>query len=412
VHQPPGWDIITEAKIESAKSVLGFYSLRLSGWIGEDLLNRKLVQIDEVQQLNDSVAKRLSHRFGTKSFLAIPIPSRQSVFGVVICGQVEQVREWQPEEIEFLKSVVDQLAIAISQAELYAEAKNNADEARTQAERLAAAMKELQQTQTQLIQTEKMSSLGQMVAGIAHEINNPVSFIYGNLNYVEEYTQSLIRLIELYQEEYKAPSEALVVELEEIGLDFLIDDLAKILNSMQVGAERISEIVHSLRNFARLDESDFKAVNIHEGIDSTLVILDSRLKANSKRSQITIIKDYGDLPKVACYAGQLNQVFMNILTNAIDAIDESPKQTPTITIRTRQIGQEIEIAIADNGSGISEVVQSKLFDPFFTTKPVGKGTGLGLSVSYQIVTERHRGQLECRSAAGKGTEFLIRMAIT
>jgi signal transduction histidine kinase len=276
---------------------------------------------------------------------------------------------------------------------------------------------ELQRTQSQVIQSEKMSSLGQLVAGVAHEINNPVNFIHGNLTPARDYIQDLLNLIELYQQYYPEPVNEIQTEIETIDLDFLMEDLPKLLESMKVGTQRIREIVLSLRTFSRLDEAEFKDANIHEGIDSTLLILQHRLKAKENRPAIEIIKDYGDLPLVECYAGQLNQVFMNILVNAVDALDErDDKRTFTeneenpsaIYIRTELIlDNQVKISIKDNAQGIPESISKRLFDPFFTTKPVGKGTGMGLSISYQIITERHGGKLQCFSVPGEGTEFVI-----
>ena len=282
---------------------------------------------------------------------------------------------------------------------------------------LERTLQDLKNAQAQLIQTEKMSSLGQLVAGVAHEINNPVSFIYGNINHAAEHSQALLKLIELYRQEYSDTNNPQVQELtEEIELDFLIEDLPKLLSSMKMGAERIREIVLTLRNFSRLDESDMKAVNIHEGIDSTLIILQSRLNCKADRPQIQIVKHYGILPRVECYAGQLNQVLMNILNNAIDALISQAQGNqgfmPAIAIATESIdSQWVKIRIKDNGPGISPSTQERIFDPFFTTKPVGQGTGLGLSISYQIVTEKHRGRLKCVSELGKGTEFLIELPV-
>lgn len=284
---------------------------------------------------------------------------------------------------------------------------------------LIKSFRELEKAQSQLVQTEKMSSLGQLVAGVAHEINNPVNFIHGNLTYVREYTDDLMRLVGCYQTIYTNPSLEVQTVAEDIELDFLKDDLPKMLDSMRVGTERIRHIVLSLRNFSRMDEADFKAVDIHEGLDSTLLILQHRLKAKPACPEIKVLRDYGQLPLVECYAGQLNQVFMNILANAIDALEEySAQRTYTdvqanpcqITVRTAVVDSDwVSVTIADNGSGIPTNVQQRIFDPFFTTKPIGKGTGMGMSISYQIITEKHNGQLECVSTPGNGAEFVIRI---
>ena len=282
---------------------------------------------------------------------------------------------------------------------------------------LEETLRELQQAQTQLIQTEKMSSLGQMVAGVAHEINNPVNFIHGNIQYTDRYTQDLLELVQLYQQHYPNPVAAIQAQEAEIDLAFLQEDLPQTLASMKVGADRIRQIVLSLRNFSRLDQAEMKPVDIHDGIDSTLPILQHRLKADGAMAAIQVVKRYGTLPLVECYSGQLNQVFMNILTNAMDALHERDhqrslaemQQHPSIiTISTAVTPtQQISICIADNGPGMTDAVKAKLFDPFFTTKPVGKGTGLGLAISYQIVVEKHKGTLQCRSQPEQGTEFWI-----
>jgi two-component system NtrC family sensor kinase len=299
--------------------------------------------------------------------------------------------------------------------------ENLAEIAEAQAKRLEKSLRELQQTQAQLVQAEKMSSLGQLVAGVAHEINNPVNFIYGNLKYTKDYTQCLLKLVLLYQQFYANPVPEIKECINEIELDFLLDDLPKILDSMQVGAERISEIVLSLRNFSRLDEAGMKKVDIHHGLDSTLLILQNRFKNSVDHPGIKVVKNYGNLPLVDCYAGQLNQVFMNIISNAIDALEshndkraiaEIHASPNIIKIITEVIETNCVIRIADNGSGMTEAVKERLFDPFFTTKPVGKGTGLGLSISYQIVVEKHRGRLKCVSEPGHGTEFWIEIPLS
>jgi PAS domain S-box-containing protein len=333
-------------------------------------------------------------------------------------SQVIVIHKNDQGEVEFFSSIMrdiseakrDEVVRKLIEAQL-----------RQQTEDLEATLQKLKRTQAQMIQSEKMSSLGQLVAGVAHEINNPTNFIHGNLSYIEQYTQDLLKLLKLYQENDLNTCSEIQDLLDEIDLEFIQEDLPKTIKSMKVGTERICEIVLSLRTFSRMDEAEFKEVNVHEGIDSTLMILQHRLKEKAEFPAIEVIKNYGNLPSVQCYAGQLNQVFMNILVNAIEAIEEknskctieeiqaNPNQ---ITIRTAVVDSNwIEIAIADNGIGMSEQVQKQILNPFFTTKPVGKGTGMGMSISYQIITERHDGKLQCFSTLNQGTEFVIKIPI-
>jgi signal transduction histidine kinase len=305
-----------------------------------------------------------------------------------------------------------QREIDLNLAELYQQSCDATEKAQTQSQELEQALIDLRSYQTQLVQTEKMSSLGQLVAGVAHEINNPVNFIYGNLSHASEYVQNLLELLQLYQESNSNPSHKIQEKIEDIELDFMIEDMPKIFSSMKIGAERICQIVLSLKNFSRIDQAQMQVVDIHEGIDSTLLILQHRLKVRNGVSEIQVVKEYGDLPLVECYAGEINQVFMNLLSNAIDAIEQVTERTGQITISTELLlSDEILVRIADNGDGINEEIKARLFDPFFTTKPVGKGTGLGLSISYQIVAEKHQGKITCNSQPGEGTEFLIQLPV-
>ncbi len=295
-------------------------------------------------------------------------------------------------------------------------ARKSAEEALQQkTEELKSALKDLKLAQAHMVQAEKMSALGQLVAGVAHEINNPVNFIYGNLKYSQDYLQDLMQLIALYRQHYPQPVASINAMIDDIDLDYLLEDLPKMHTSMKVGADRIRETVLSLRNFSRLDEAEYKAADLHQGIDSTLMILQNRIKDKDNRPEIKIIQDYGDLPKVACFAGQMNQVYMNLLANAIDALEDGHAagrvMAPEIRIQTRIEQDQAVLRFSDNGIGIPDAVKARLFDPFFTTKAVGQGTGMGLSISYQIVAEKHHGQLICRSTIGQGTTFEIRIPL-
>jgi two-component system, NtrC family, sensor kinase len=371
-----------------------------------------------------------------KSMLAVRTSYQGQPNGVLGLHQCDSYRNWQDSDIELLEAVAAQVGIALAQAHLLEQEKCTAaklaeqnlalqqSEARanSKATELEQAMQDLQRTQAQLVQTEKMSSLGQLVAGVAHEINNPVNFITGNIGYACEYIQDLLTIVELYQR-HNPQLAAAIQDEQDIDLEFLMSDLPKLFKSMQVGADRINQIVLSLRNFSRHDEAEMKPVDIHEGIDNTLMILRNRLKAKGGQPDVQVIKEYAKLPLVECYAGQLNQVFMNLISNAIDALEERQCLTakimplsacplPYLQIRTEAKGDDwVSISITDNGVGMTEAVQQKLFNPFFTTKPLGKGTGLGLSISYQIVVEKHGGVLQCFSLPGQGTQFTIEIPI-
>lgn len=409
------WDVVNESRAEGISSIIGRYPISSIGSLAERIFQMEMIREPDTNQVKDPKFRQLLEKLKIKSVLNIPIRISADTIGIIGCNQTRSIRPWRDPEVELLVAAIGQLAIAINQSQLFARATESAAIARGKAEELEETLRELRRTQTQLIQTEKMSSLGQLVAGVAHEINNPVNFIYGNLNHADNYLRDVLGLLELYQIHYPQPVPEITEEMDAIDLTFLLEDLPKLFTSMQTGADRIREIVISLRTFSRMDESEKKSVDIHAGIESTLTILQSRLKAKSDRPAIEVIREYADLPKIECYAGQLNQVFMNILSNALDALEECDRtneeaqdRLSTIRIRTQLTdNQKLEISIADNGSGIPEEIQQRLFDPFFTTKEIGKGTGLGLSISYQIVTEKHGGTLECISTLGQGTEFLI-----
>jgi light-regulated signal transduction histidine kinase (bacteriophytochrome) len=336
-----------------------------------------------------------------------------------------QAQEWTGDDLELAQILGSRFAAAIDQHELFHQVQtlNTNLEAQVQERttQLTQTLQTLQQAQTQLIQNEKMTSLGQLVAGVAHEINNPINFIHGNLAHVSQYVEDVLLLLHQYQQHLPNLDEQSQVQARELDIEFIAEDLPKTIASMKLGTERICQIVQSLRNFSRLDQAEIKPVNIHEGIDSTLMILQHRLKAKPDQPEIEVIKAYGALPKVECYAGALNQVFMNLLSNAIDALEEkmdsrSPIENqadPCSICITTSISDAstIRISIADNGTGISDTAQKHLFDPFFTTKPIGKGTGLGLSISHQVITEKHQGTLECISQPGQGTQFIIEIPI-
>ncbi|MDJ0615789.1 MAG: AAA family ATPase [Calothrix sp. MO_192.B10] len=348
-----------------------------------------------------------------KSVLCAPILYQGKFTGIVYLENNRAFGVFTESRLEILKLLTSQAAIAIENARFYAYQQEKSQE-------LQQSLEKLQQTQAQLVQTEKISSLGQLVAGVAHEVNNPISFIIGNLDHVSQSVDDLIHLLELYQNHFPSPPSEIAECIEDIELEYLLEDLPNMISSMQVGADRVLDIMESLRTYSRVDSPEKKPADIHQGIETTLMILQNRLKAKKQRPAIQIVKEFGDLPEIKCYPGQLNQVFMNLLANAIDALDESnqdktykqiEKSPNIITIRTTTVSDRVIISISDNGPGMTESVRQKLFDPFFTTKPEGKGTGLGLSITTQIVTEKHGGTIECISDIGKGAEFIIQIPL-
>lgn len=352
----------------------------------------------------------LSEAMEARAYMIVPIFQGDQLWGLLAAYQNTEPRDWQEDDVDLLVQIGTQLGVGLQQAELL-------EQTQRQKEEITQTLKELQQTQSQLIQSEKMAGLGQLVAGIAHEINNPISFIYGNITHLTEHTENILKLLELFHKYYPRPRKEIQEQIEALDLDFIAEDLPKILHSMMMGAERIAQLVLSLRNFSRLDESEMKEIDLHEGIESTLLILQHRLQSSTNDFEIEVVKEYGNLPRFICNAAQMNQVFMNILNNAIDALEDTVAtgmkiEKPKIWIRTELIaGNSVQIRISDNGCGIAENVRSRIFEPFFTTKEPGKGTGLGLSISYQIIVEKHGGYIECISEPGKGCEFHIQIPI-
>lgn len=381
----------------------------ITQWV---IQNRQQVSIGDVSQDQRIGADNPEYeRAQIKSSLVLPVQTKDTLFAILYLNQCSHARYWSRNDRRLAQAVADQLAISIQQAHLYAQMQQQAVMSACQAENLALTLDKLRLTQAQLIQSEKISSLGRMVAGVAHEINNPINFIYGNVPYIESYLKDLVRLLKAYQGQVAQPNAELQGILDEIDLEFLLRDLPQILNSMQAGADRIRQIVLTLRNFSRLDEASLKLVDVHEGIESTLSILKPQLDG------IEVIRQYGELPLVECFPSHLNQAFINIIMNAVEALKQCKDEAKTIAICSELIPPTesnlamVRIVIADNGIGIAHEIQSKIFDPFFTTKDVGEGTGLGLTMSYQTVVGQHKGRLKFYSEPSLGAEFLIELPV-
>ncbi len=374
---------------------------------------RQPLLTNDVSAESRIVAQDWALRRGMTAFAGYPLIANDEVIGVMSLFAQQDLAF---ETLEMLSYIAGEIAEGIRRKQSEAALAKSEARLRRKAEALKVSLSKLRTTQAKLIQSEKMSSLGQLVAGVAHEINNPVNFIQGNVRYSQEYLQGLLQVVQLYQQEHTTPSPQLAEALDTLDLDFIQRDLPKVLNSMEMGADRIQSIVATLKVFACLDETGVKPIDVQAGIDSALLLLGRRLRQNMTQTEITIIREYGDVPMVQGVVGHLNQAFMNLLTNAIDtlheAVDRQIQHRPAITITTRQIGdRQIQIAIADNGTGMEEEVQKQIFDPFFTTKAIGQGTGLGLSTCYQIVVNEHGGQIECESRLGAGTQFTLHLPL-
>lgn len=377
----------------------------ITNWVIE---NQEIVIIDNIkkdERIDQENQEYLQAEI--KSSLVVPVTYNNQIYAIIYLNQCSHQRHWSKSDQLLVKSIADQLAISIRQAHLYHEMEISALKSEAQAQKLSETLQELKNTQTQLIQTEKMSSLSQMVAGISHELNNPISFIYGNIPFLKDYINDLIRLLHSYQNQYPDPDISIREIQENIELDFILDDISLILDSMKQGTIRVKNIVHLLQNFSHLNEAPFKVIDLNQSLDNTLLILNHKIG-----SEIMIEKNYGEIPLVECYPKFMNQVFLGILTNAIQALFESNKTKKILTLSSRLINNtEVEISIKDNGIGIPLDIQGKIFDPFFTTKKIGQGQGNGLTFCYQTIVNHHHGSLNFHSIPNEGTTFIIQLPI-
>ncbi|MEO0407886.1 MAG: GAF domain-containing protein, partial [Cyanobacteria bacterium P01_A01_bin.135] len=401
--------VIREKKVVEQPSCIGSYSATAFPQILNSIEANQLYRVDDTRTSSDTQLAEHLRQIGIATFLSVPIHTAGGRIGSLQVSRAA-VRPWSDEEVELFQSIGSQMAIAIHQADLYQESKEKT-------EQLQRSYQELETAQRQIVQSEKMSSLGQLVAGIAHEINNPVGFIYGNMAIASDYVSNLTALIKLYQEHYPTPPTAIAALAHRVDAEYILADFPKLLASMENGATRIQNIVQSLRTFSRLDQTESSAVTLQTHIDATLVLLQSRLNGRAGNPEIHVVKQYGSVPEVECYSSLLDQVFMNLLVNAIDAIEErqqrEPSYTGCITITTAIAPSgALRIVIGDNGMGMASETREKIFNPFFTTKPIGEGTGMGLAISYQIITGSHNGTLRCESIWGQGTEFTIELPQT
>ncbi|MEH2384147.1 MAG: AAA family ATPase [Nostoc sp.] len=376
----------------------------------------KTVVFDDVTAQTDFIADPYFMQQQPKSVLCTPMLNQGKIIGLLYLENPLTIGAFTSDRTEVIQLLCTQAAISLENARLYQESQNYGQQ-------LERSLQELEQAQLQMVQNEKMATLGNLVAGVAHEINNPIGFLKGSIDNAEEYTEDLLAHIQSYQQHYPTPAIAVIKHGEKIDLEFLTEDLPKLLSSMKMASDRIEDISNSLRTFSRADTAEKVACNLHEGIESTLLILKYRLKADEKRPAIEVITEYGKLPPVKCFLGQLNQVFMNILANAIDAFDTSIQGRSFAQVRAdhQQIlihtevssdQHTVAIRIRDNGHGMPEEIRSRIFDHLFTTKEVGKGTGLGLAIARQIVEETHNGRLSCNSVLGEGTEFVIKIPVS